>query len=114
MLELSYRTFDQIEKIGAHIAADKARIDFLWERNISGALPAIQAEANRIIAANHGIISAFSDEENERHSWEIAGFAWGPCGGTHLKRTGEIGGIELRRKNVGKGKERIEIALTEE
>ena len=33
------------------------------------------------------------------------------CGGTHIKRTGEVGTIVLKRKNVGKGKERIEIYL---
>ena len=34
VLELSYRAFDGIEKIGAHISEDKARIDFLWAENI--------------------------------------------------------------------------------
>jgi Ser-tRNA(Ala) deacylase AlaX len=34
-------------------------------------------------------------------------------GGTHLRKTGEIGEIELKRKNVGKGKERIEIYVSE-
>ena len=41
--------------------------------------------------------------------WEIEGFARVPCGGTHLKRTGEVGNIALKRKNIGKGKERIEV-----
>lgn len=44
-------------------------------------------------------------------NWEIEGFAWVACGGTHLQTTGEIGEIRLRRKNVSKGKERIEIYL---
>ncbi|WP_230369886.1 hypothetical protein [Paludibacterium denitrificans] len=34
-----------------------------------------------------------------------------PCGGTHLRRTGEVGTLQLKRKNVGKGKERVEILL---
>ncbi|HLT78007.1 MAG TPA: hypothetical protein VKZ87_11510 [Ferrovibrio sp.] len=38
-------------------------------------------------------------------------FAAVPCGGTHLRRTGEIGAIRLKRVNIGKGKERVEIAL---
>lgn len=33
------------------------------------------------------------------------------CGGTHPRRTGEIGGIALKRKNQGKGVERVEIIL---
>ena len=72
-------------------------------------LPAIKKEALKIIGANEEIISAFSDEEKEERYWEITGFARVPCGGTHLRKTGEIGEIELRRKNPGKGKERIEI-----
>ncbi|MBM4347566.1 MAG: alanyl-tRNA editing protein [Deltaproteobacteria bacterium] len=113
VLELMYRNFESIKKVGAHIAQDKARIDFEWGENISNILPVIHKEAFRIIEADFEIISAFSNEETEERYWEIAGFAKVPCGGTHLKRTGEIGVIELKRKNPGKGKERIEIYLTD-
>ncbi|HSQ40236.1 MAG TPA: hypothetical protein VLM78_08735 [Anaerolineales bacterium] len=41
----------------------------------------------------------------------MAGFAHVPCGGTHLKRTGEVGRIELKRDNIGKGKERIKVTI---
>ena len=34
-----------------------------------------------------------------------------PCGGTHVRRTGEVGTIALKRRNPGKGKERIEIQV---
>jgi len=113
VLELVYQKFGSIRKVGAHIAQDKARIDFEWDENVSKVLPDIQKEALRIIDANQEIISAFSDEEKEKRYWEIRGFAKVPCGGTHLKRTGEIGEIELKRKNPGKGKERIEIYVRE-
>jgi len=103
---------ESIKKIGAHIAQDKARIDFEWGGNISNVLTVIQKEALIIIEANQEIISAFSNEETEERYWEIPGFARVPCGGTHLKRTGEIGEIELKRKNPGKGKERVEIYLS--
>jgi Ser-tRNA(Ala) deacylase AlaX len=43
----------------------------------------------------------------------VPGFARVPCGGTHLKRTGEVGAVTLKRRNVGKGKERVEIGLVE-
>ena len=113
VLELTYRDLESIKKIGAHIAQDKARIDFEWGGNISNVLTVIQKEALIIIEANQEIISAFSNEETEERYWEIPGFARVPCGGTHLKRTGEIGEIELKRKNPGKGKERIEIYVSE-
>lgn len=109
ILELVYQTIPQIEKIGAHIAQDKSRIDFDWGENISSLFPKLDSEAETLIRANHPIISAFSDESSERRYWEIEGFARVSCGGTHLRRTGEVGQISLKRKNVGKGKERIEI-----
>jgi Ser-tRNA(Ala) deacylase AlaX len=114
VLELAYQNLESIQKIGAHIARDKARIDFEWGENISTALPLLQDKALAIIQADHAIVSAFSDEAQEKRYWEIGGFARVPCGGTHLKRTGEIGKIMLKRKNAGKGKERIEIYLAED
>jgi Ser-tRNA(Ala) deacylase AlaX len=113
ILELAYQNLPGIQKIGAHIAEDKARIDFEWPANISTLFPMMQEKAGALIAADHAIVSAFSDEANQRRYWEIEGFARVPCGGTHLKRTGEIGTIALKRVNIGKGKERIEIRLSD-
>jgi Ser-tRNA(Ala) deacylase AlaX len=112
ILELVYQTLGPIQKIGAHIAEDKARIDFEWGENIAAAFPDLLARAGALIAADHPISSAYQDEATEQRTWEIAGFARVACGGTHLKTTGEVGPIALKRKNVGKGKERIEITLT--
>jgi Ser-tRNA(Ala) deacylase AlaX len=111
VLELVYQRFPGKEKIGAHIAADKARIDFLHPQSIAEELPALAGEVARIVAADLPIISAFSDEAAERRFWQIDGFARVPCGGTHLRRTGEVGAIRLKRKNIGQGKERIEIVF---
>jgi Ser-tRNA(Ala) deacylase AlaX len=111
ILELAYQNLPGIEKIGAHIAEDKARIDFAWEQNIASLFPMLQEKANALIAADHAIVSAFSDEARQRRYWEIEGFARVPCGGTHLKRSGEIGALALKRVNIGKGKERIEIRV---
>jgi len=113
ILELVYQHLRSIKKIGAHIAQDKARIDFEWGENISKMFTVIGDKARSIVEANQEIVSAFSDEDAEERYWEISGFARVPCGGTHLRRTGEIGKIELKRKNPGKGKERIEIYLRE-
>ena len=112
ILELAYQNLSGIQKVGAHIAADKARIDFEWPENISRLFPMMQEKAGALIAADHPIVSAFSDEINQRRYWEIDGFARVPCGGTHLKRTGEIGALTLKRVNIGKGKERIEIRVS--
>lgn len=113
VLEIVYRDLGPIEKIGAHIAAGKARIDFAREAPVTPELPSLTARANAIIAADLPITSAFSDAATGRRSWQVAGFDPVPCGGTHLKRTGEVGPITLKRRNIGKGKERIEIVLSE-
>ncbi|WP_210396283.1 alanyl-tRNA editing protein [Motiliproteus sediminis] len=111
VLELCYRELTGVTKIGAHIGQDKARIDFVWPQSLSPLLPALAEQANRIIAADLAIHTGFDDEANERRYWEIEGFSQVPCGGTHVRTTGEIGSIQLKRNNIGKGKERIEIRL---
>ena len=113
VLELVYRDLGPIEKIGAHIAADKARIDFARASSIAPDLPTLTEKAAAIIAADQPITSAYSDQAAGRRFWQIEGFAPVPCGGTHLKRTGEVGSLALKRRNIGKGKERIEITLAE-
>jgi Ser-tRNA(Ala) deacylase AlaX len=114
VLELVYQHQPSAKKIGAHIAQDKSRIDFEWSENISTLFPMIEQKARDLIQSNHHIVSAYSDVDAEKRYWEIEGFARVPCGGTHLRRTGEVGEITLKRKNVGKGKERIEIYVSDE
>jgi len=111
VLEALYQNYNHPEKIGANITYDKARVDFYWEGNISETFEFLEAKLKEIIKADLEIISSFSDEENERRYWEIKGFAKVDCGGTHIRKTGEIGTLKLKRANPGKGKERIEIYL---
>jgi Ser-tRNA(Ala) deacylase AlaX len=102
----------EIEKIGAHIAEDKARIDFKYIDNIAKIFPELLANYNDIITKDYPIKTGFSDVDNQRRYWKITGFAEVPCGGTHVKSTAEVGFVTLKRVNVGSGKERIEIKLT--
>lgn len=111
VLELVYQRLSGVDKIGTHIAADKARIDFAWPESIASLLPELQGAAQAIVTADQAIESAYSDRDGERRYWKIREFARVPCGGTHLRRTGEVGALALKRKNIGKGKERIEITL---
>ncbi len=113
VLEIVMAKFPAIQKIGAHIAEDKARIDFFWSENLSPVLAEITAEAMRVVHSDIRIVSDYSDKDLERRYWEIPGFARVPCGGTHLRQTSEIGEISLKRDNVGKGKERIVIRVDE-
>lgn len=113
ILELMYRNFAPLEKIGAHISPKKARLDFKWSGNISETFPLLMERSREIISSDRLIASEFEDREREQRYWEIDGFARVSCGGTHLRKTGEVGEIVLRRNNIGKGKERIEIFLDE-
>ena len=97
ILELVYQNYNLPEKIGANITSEKARIDFFWKGNISEIFPELSIKVNNIINSNLDILSAYEDEENERRYWEIEGLAKVPCGGTRLKKTGEIGSISLKR-----------------
>ena len=110
ILELVTRKLG-VEKIGAHIAETKARIDFYYDQNISVVFTDLLEEYNAIVAADLPIIKDFSDVQNQRRYWEIAGFSKVPCGGTHVNSTGEVGYVTLKRVNIGGGKERIEIKL---
>lgn len=112
VLELVCRRFPDVIKVGAHIAEDKSRIDFEWNQNISPFISDLQEEAQDIVNSSQEIISAFSDEINERRYWKIKEFSQVPCGGTHIKNTSEMGTIRLKRVNPGKGRERIEIYVS--
>jgi alanyl-tRNA synthetase len=113
VLELVYQLFGRPLKIGANISEDKARLDFFWEGRISDIFPVLMERSGRIIEEDLPIRSEYISREQEQRYWEIEGFARVPCGGTHPRRTGEVGGISLKRNNIGKGKERIEIYLAD-
>lgn len=103
-----------LEKVGAHIAETKSRIDFKSDSNISAHFPEILQKYNEIIAANLPIHKDFSDVATQRRFWKIDSFAQVPCGGTHVKTTGEVGYVTLKRDRPGKGIERIEIRLVDD
>ncbi|WP_240205277.1 alanyl-tRNA editing protein [Vibrio sp. CyArs1] len=111
VLEKLYQRCSGIVRIGAHIAQDKSRIDVEWPENLTALLKEVETESQLLIDSDARIISDFSDKENERRYWKVEGFTQVPCCGTHLNRTSEVGQIRLKRKNLGKGKERVEITL---
>mgnify|MGYP000962614140 FL=1 len=91
------------------ISQDKAHIDFALPASIVEILPGIADAANAIVTANLAIVTGFEDIVEERRYWMINDFSRVLCDGTHVRRTGEIGSISLKRKNQGKNNERIEI-----
>lgn len=110
ILEIVTQKF-HFEKVGAHISELKSRIDFRSDTNVSSHFEAILAEYNDIIKKDLTIQKDYSDVENQRRFWKIDGFAQVPCGGTHVRSTGEVGFVTLKREHPGKSIERIEIRL---
>lgn len=113
ILELVTRTV-HFEKVGAHISESKARIDFKSDSNISSIFEELLGLYNSIIENDLPIYKGYSDELNQRRFWKIDGFAEVPCGGTHVRSTGEVGFVQLKRSHPGKSIERIEIKLVDD
>jgi Ser-tRNA(Ala) deacylase AlaX len=111
VLELVYQNYGHPHKTGANITSEKARVDFVWEGNISETFPFLANKLKELIDADLPVISTYEDEPMQRRTWEIEGFAKVSCGGTHPRSTKEIGAVVLKRVNPGGKKERIEITL---
>ena len=123
-----------LEIVGSAIDVDKARIDFGYEMSIREFFPKIEEIANKVVTENRPVsIRIMSRKEAEEYVArfneslkilppqvqkvrvvEIKGWHACACGGTHVKSTGEIGGIKLlKRSSKGKGVERIEFTVTQ-
>lgn len=102
------------QKVGAHIAESKSRIDFKADTNVSTHFEEILEVYYEIIDADKPIEKDFTDVATQRRYWKIDGFAQVPCGGTHVKSTKEVGYVTLKRDRPGKGIERIEIRLVDD
>jgi len=100
----------ELKVIGSNIAEDKARMDFLYPKPLHVFLSEIEEKTNTFLQENHEIIMQDDYEKPELRWWICEDWKM-PCGGTHVKNTREIGKIRLKRKNIGAGKERIEIFL---
>lgn len=96
--------------IGSNVTNEKSRIDYEFPEPVSPILPELEKEVNELIAKGMEIKTCPDSSNPERRWWEMGEWKC-PCGGTHLKNLKEIGQLKLKRKNIGKGKERIEIML---
>ncbi len=94
------------EVIGSNVDETKGRCDYVFEEQISKYLPEIEQKTNDFIKQN---------KEIKRYTLSDGTMIWESenikqhCCGTHLKNTSEIGMVKLKRKNIGKGKERVEV-----
>ncbi len=95
---------------GSNVEADKSRLDFVYDE-------VFDEEKRRLLQKK---FAAIVDEDRPVTIWwedetrlvQIQGYEPMPCGGLHTRSTREIGYLsDLKRKNVGKGKERLEVFL---
>lgn len=92
----------------------KERADYLFTEKLDREkLKQVEEEANRIISEGRAI-STWTDQDGESRFWKTDPFPVMACGGTHVRNSREIGKIRVERgKKPGKGRERIEISLSE-
>lgn len=100
-----------IRKRGAHMAEDGARVDFECSVNIAEYFPALMEGFDKIVAADLPIETGYLDVSQQKRYWRLPHLAMVPCGGTHVRSTGEVGEIALKRDRANKGVERIRIYL---
>lgn len=105
------------ELIGSNVHAGKGRIDWARDEAVSPMVPAALERVAEIVARDLPVARFPAEEGSDRWLWEVTAddldpAYWRmPCGGTHVKSTGEVGRVQLKRKNIGKGKERVEVTL---
>ena len=111
---LVYCLFNQLNDtpklIGSNVSLGKSRLDYEYPESIKPQLPELEEKVNEFFSLDTPI-RTFPDEKNPGKWWWECGDWKIPCGGTHVSSAREIGPVKLKRRNIGAGKERIEITL---
>ena len=93
--------------IGCHIKEDGARFDFgVSERFSAGQIAHIEARANEFVQQAAAITVSAHASVPDARLWHCEGHVIA-CGGTHLDNAAAVGALQVRRKSVGAGKERL-------
>jgi Ser-tRNA(Ala) deacylase AlaX len=105
-----WKNFGVLIRSGSYVDENKDRADYEYEGRLEKPkLEQVEKETNEFLLEGYKIIIK-EDKEGIRH-WKC-----GPvemlCAGTHVKNTKEIGRIKLKRKNPGRGTERVETTLS--
>lgn len=107
--------------VSVHFGTDSATLDIAAPSVDSAKLEEAERVANELVLENRDILVTFedsstvqglrkaSDRAGELRVVSIADLDRSACGGTHVRKTGEIGAILLRRSEKMKGSTRIEF-----
>ena len=106
-----WKHFGYMKRTGSNVDDVKDRADYLHDGRLDPEkLKQVEEDTNSFLAEEHPVIITV-DSDGIR-TWRC-----GPvemhCAGTHVRNTSEIGKIQLKRKNPGKGEERVETNLKE-
>ena len=111
------------ETIGFHIGEDYVYIDVTLPELTEEEAQKVEIYANRIVFSNFDIKSYYIEKQDidkipvrkqpsvnsHIRIVEIDNIDFSPCGGTHLRQTGEIGLIKIRKWEKYKGNIRLEF-----
>jgi len=107
-----FQKLGPLDRLGSSVDEKKDRSDYTYEgRLTSEDLVAVGEETNAFIGEGYDITIESDPDQPGKRIWRC-GYIEMPCGGTHVMNTSEIGSIKLKRKNPGKGKERVETSLS--
>jgi alanyl-tRNA synthetase len=110
-----------IETVSFHMGSDASTIDLACEKLSPELIESAELRCNAIVAEDRAVTVAFEDAasaEGLRKATErsgtirvvsIEGLDRSACGGTHVRRTGEIGAILLRGTERIRGNTRLEF-----
>ena len=106
-----FREFGELKRLGSFVDDRKDRADYEFEGKIpADRLKQVENETNKFLAEDHEITIKPDHKKPEIRIWRCDWMEM-PCAGTHVRSTSEIGLIRLKRKNPGRGVERIETSL---
>ena len=107
--------------VSVHFGADSSTLDVISPAIDAETLRDAEARANALIVSNRDVSVSFedaatahglrkpSDRDGQLRIVTIADLDRSACGGTHVRRTGEIGSVLLRRAERTKGQVRVEF-----
>lgn len=111
ILSQAFERILDAETVGFHLGADVVTIDLALDGLSAEQASQVEEEANRVVFQDRPVICRFVSQEElgslplrkppkvtgEIRIVEVEGYDWSPCGGTHVRRTGEVGIIALRK-----------------
>jgi alanyl-tRNA synthetase len=110
IFDIAGELFSISESAGSNVEAEKSRLDLVYDGIMDQEKRSLLQETFAAVVDEGRPISAWW--EGSKRFVQIEGYEQMPCGGLHTRSTKEIGHLTaLKRKNVGKGKERVEVFL---